>query len=84
MTDTFTVHVRRMSVGWLDRVLIPGADPNRSRTATLIAEAISFGETGAERMTYEEAYQLNFGLATALLEAFQKVNRREESADPKS
>jgi hypothetical protein len=84
MTDTFTVHVRRMSVGWLDRVLVPGPDPMRSRTATLITEGILFGEGGNERMSYEEAYQLNFGLATALLEAFQKVNRKEESTTPKT
>jgi hypothetical protein len=84
MTDTFTVFVRRMSVGWLDRVLSPGPDQHRSRTATLISEGVMFGEGGKERMTYEEAYQLNFGLATALLEAFQRVNRKEEAGGPKA
>lgn len=83
MTDTFTIHVRRMSVGWLDRVFLAGDGRHLSRTATLISEGILFGEDGKERMTYEEAYQLNFGLATALLEAFQKVNRKEEAGGPK-
>lgn len=84
MTDTFTVYVRRMSVGWMDRVLRPGTDPDRSRTALLISEAILFGEDGKERMRYEDAYELNYGLATALLTAFNNVNRKEEGGGPKA
>lgn len=78
--DTFTVHVRRMSVGWLDRVLLPGKD--RSRTAALIAEGVLLGEDGKEQMTYEQAYLLDFDLAQALLKAFNKVNSKDAS-DPK-
>lgn len=82
-TDTFTVHVRRMSVGWLDRVFLPGSDKSRSRTALLISEGILFGDSGAERMSYEDAYDLDFGLAAVLLGAFTKANRKEESDGPK-
>jgi len=83
VTDEFTVHVLRMSCGWLDRVFAAGRDPDRSRTATLIAEAIRFGVDGQESMTYPQAYQLDFGLASALLEAFNTVNRKGEAASPK-
>jgi len=86
MVDTFIVHVRRMSVGWLDRVLQPGTGAiDRSRTASLISEAILFGENGEEKISYADAYQLDFGLAAALLGAFSKVNRKGEGAsDPKA
>jgi len=85
VTDTFTVHVRRMSIGWLDRVIGPGTqNPLRSRTAALISEGVLLGEDGAESISYADAYQLDFGLATALLNAFNRVNSKEEGAAPKS
>lgn len=76
MTDTFTVFVRRLSAGWLDRVFARTrvGGPGISRTAALISEGIGFGEGGAERLTYEEAFQLDFDLANELANAFNKVN----------
>jgi hypothetical protein len=85
MSDVFTVHVRRMSVGWMDRVLSPvGADRGRSRTAMLISEGILFGEDGSEQMSYEDAYRLNFGLADVLLDAFNRVNQKGDADAPKA
>lgn len=83
-SDTFTVFVRRMSVGWFDRVVgVTQSGTPRSRTALLISEGVLFGENGSEQMKYEDAYLLNFGLASVLLEAFNKVNGREGEPDPK-
>lgn len=76
VTDTFIVHVRRMSVGWLDRVFARSrGNPDASRTAALISEGVRFGENGTEKLSYEEACQLDFDLGNALVAAFDRVNR---------
>ena len=83
-TDTFTVHVRRMSVGAIDRIRAAAANSSeRSWMALTISEGVLFGEGGAEKMSYDEAYQLNFGLGRALLRAFNDVNETEELDNPK-
>lgn len=82
--DTFTVHVRRMSVGWFDRALTAHAGGEHSRSAALIAECVLLGDNGEEHFTYEEAHQLDVGLANALLGAIQKVNRRGPDDGPKA
>lgn len=84
MVDTFTVHVRRMSVGWFDRALAAATTGERSRAASLIAECVLLGEGGEEHFTYEEAHQLDVSLANALLGAIQRVNRRGPDEGPKA
>jgi hypothetical protein len=84
MTDTFTVFVRRMSVGWLDRVTTARADSQRSFRAALISEAVLFGENGQESLTYDEAHQLDPGLATVLISAFNQLNAKRSAGVPKS
>jgi hypothetical protein len=84
MVDTFTVHVRRMSVGWFDRALTAHAGDDQSRAAAMIAECVLMGDKGEEHFSYEEAHQLHVGLANALLGAIQKVNRRGPDAGPKA
>jgi hypothetical protein len=86
ITDTFTVFVRRMSVGWMDRVMIPPPAPRRkkgapsvkakpwSRTAALLAGSILWGENGEEEMTYAQADSLDIGLSAELMRVFNEVN----------
>ena len=75
VTDTFIIHVRKMSVGWIDRVFDIGRKSKKSsRTAAIISEAILFGENGEEKMTYEQAFSLDYGLSLVLVRAFNKVN----------
>lgn len=84
VTDTFTVHVLRKSVGWMDRAIrMSSRDvPNSSRTAAIIAEGIRFGVDGTERLSYEDAVLLDYDLASALIDAFTQVNKAD--ADPKN
>jgi hypothetical protein len=70
-SDTFTVHVVKQSFGAIEK-LFGGAD-DRSRSASFIAECIRLGN-GKERLTYDDAYALDPGLATVLVEAINKVN----------
>jgi hypothetical protein len=74
VTDTFTVHCRRMAVGWLDRVFaMYRTNPTASRTAVIISEGIFFGEGGKEKLTYDQAAALDWDLSKALVKAFNKV-----------
>jgi len=81
-TDTFTVHVLRKSVGWMDRAFKKSRGDGGSQTAAVIAEGVRFGKDANERITYEEASKLDIDLAGALSAAFNKVNRRD--FDPKN
>lgn len=83
VTDTFTVHVLRKAVGWMDRAYrIAAGATEHSRTAAVIAEGVRFGKNGEEQMSYEQAAALDLSLANALLDAFNRVNRRD--FDPKN
>ena len=74
---TATVFVRRLSVGLQEEIY--GSETNvSSRTAKMISEAVSLGESGAERISYEDAYKMHPGLALAMVEAIREVNRRKE------
>ena len=75
VTDQFTVHVRRRSYGSIERIMTASmADETRSRSAMFIAESILLGEGGTESISYEDAYQLDPGLAAVLVEAINEVN----------
>lgn len=76
--DTFTVHVVKQSFGAVEKIAL-GKD-DRSRSATFIAECIRLGD-GSERMTYEDAYSLDPGLANVLFDAIKKVNRIGEATE---
>jgi hypothetical protein len=72
---TFTVYVRKHSFGTIERLFATdGKDPERSRAAAFISESIMLGEDGSERITYEDAYQLDAGLAKVLMDAISAVN----------
>lgn len=82
MDDTFTIFVKKMSVGWFDRVVGSSrSSESRSRTALLISEGVFFGENGSEKMSYEDACSLDFGFANALIDAFNRVNERNVPRD---
>lgn len=69
VTDKFTVEILRHSYGTMERLYMIGED--RSKGAAMIAECVRFG---GEAMSYEDAYQLHPGLATALLTAITEAN----------
>lgn len=94
-TDSFDVHVVKLSFGMVERIQmgVRATDENdqRSANAQLISEATRWGEDGKERMSYQEAYQLQPKLARALVIAIAEVNALpkpkepgEEPEDPKA
>lgn len=75
VTDTFTIHVRRRSYGSVERVLAASmSDDGRSMSAAFIAESLLLGDDGSERISYEDAYQLDPSLAAVLVDAINEVN----------
>lgn len=74
VTEKFTVHIRPMSYGDIERIFIDPKDEDRSRTAALIAESVLLGEDMKERLSYTDAYQLAPSLAAALSKAVSEVN----------
>ena len=73
MSDEFTVHVKPMSYGDIERIFIDPKDADRSRTAALIAASVLLND-GKEPLSYEDAYQLAPSLAKVLSEAVSEVN----------
>jgi tail assembly chaperone len=73
--DEFTaiIHVKKMSIGDYEAFFIVDKE-ERSRTAKIISEAITLGDEGKERISFEDAYRLHPRLATAMAEAFNEVN----------
>lgn len=70
VTDVFDVWVRRRSFGTLERVAMLGED--RSKSAKMLSECVLLGDQ-QEPLSYEQAYQLDPGLAFILIEAVKDV-----------
>ncbi|MGV8228480.1 phage tail assembly chaperone family protein, TAC, partial [Pseudomonas aeruginosa] len=51
----------------------------KRRKARYLAECIRLGETGEERLTYEQAYDRDPALGFLLLQAVGEVNRVEDA-----
>lgn len=68
-----TVHIKRFGIGEYESLFSNDAD-KRSRTALTIAQAVTLGSDGKERITFEDAYRLRPELAAAMLAAFNEVN----------
>lgn len=66
----FDVFIKRLSFGDVENLY--GSD-DRSRSARMISTAILLGEN-QEAISYEDAFRLDVGLATKLIEAFNAVN----------
>lgn len=78
---SFDVHVAPLSFGEVERILREEAE-GRSRVANLIASAIRLGEEGQERLTYEDAYSLEPGLAKSFAKAVGEANDLGKSKAP--
>jgi hypothetical protein len=74
---TFAVHVKRLSAGALERLWSENRK-DRSHSAALIADAVTLGEKGEERLSYEQAFQLAPSLATALLDCIDRINPQKK------
>lgn len=79
LTDTFTVFIRRLSCGVIDRIRSAARDEAKgeavlSERALIISEAVLLGEDGSERLSYEDADALEPSLAAALTAAVNAVN----------
>lgn len=74
----FDVFVKRQS--WGDMEKLWAGDSEQSRTAKLISSSILLGEDKSESFTYEQAYNLDPTLATALLKAINQTNGKTKEA----
>lgn len=79
VTDKFTVHILRHAYGAMERMVT--GDGDRSKGALLIANCVRFG-AGDEVMSYEDAFQLDPGLAAVLMKAVNEVNEVKNSPPP--
>lgn len=79
INDVFDVHIRRLAYGMVESVLRPDGK-SRSVTSQLISLAVLFGDGADEQLSYDEAYQLEPGLAAALSIAVKEVNQLGPSA----
>lgn len=82
--DTFDIFVMKLSYGVIDS--LTSEKDQRSRNAALIAEAIRLGDNAKERLSYEDAYQLQTSLAMQFIVAIVDVNKlpsTKEEASPK-
>ncbi|WP_202844804.1 phage tail assembly chaperone family protein, TAC [Luteimonas saliphila] len=70
---TAVIHVKKLSVGDHENLFLTGTD-DKNRTCKLIAETITLGNDGKEKITFKDAYQLHPALAGAMLAAFNEVN----------
>ncbi len=69
---TFTIYVKRQSFGAMEKLF--SAEGDQSKSAKFISECIFLGENGKERISYEDAYQLDPGLAAVFAQAVNEVN----------
>lgn len=68
----FTIYVKRQSFGAMEKLF--SGDSDQSKSAKFISECIFLGENGKERISYEDAYQLDPGLAAVFAQAVNEVN----------
>lgn len=80
VTDKFIVHILRHSYGAMERMVLGEGD--RSKGALLISNCVRFGDAGDEVMSYEDAFQLDPGLAAVLMKAINEVNAAKNSRPP--
>lgn len=86
VTDTFTVFIRKVSCGVIDRIqaaaraAVAGGGPGISQRALVISEAVLLGEDGTERLSYADAEALEPSLAEVLTAAINAVNGGEASS----
>ena len=79
VTDTFTIHVRRLPYGDVER-MIKALQEGRSQTAEMISAAVRLGENGKETIDYDTALLLDPALAGLFAKAVEEVNTRQKKA----
>jgi hypothetical protein len=77
------IHVKHLGIGEYESLFL-GDDESRSRTAKAISHAVTLGEDGKERISFQDAYRLEPVLAGAMLTAFNEVNTPKKSSRPAS
>lgn len=70
--DTFTVFIKRQSFGTIEQLFT--AEGDRSKSAAYISQTVRLGEKGKDAISYDDAFQLDPGLAGALINAINEVN----------
>ena len=70
---TFSVHIKKLSAGTIEK-LWSKTGQDRSHMAALIAEAVMLGDEGKERLSYDQAFDLDPSLAESLILAIDTVN----------
>lgn len=78
---TFTILVKRLSYGEVERSVYDPAD-TRSRNAAMLSESVRLGDDGSEALSYEDAYRLDPSLALAMLTVVRDVNDPKKSKPP--
>ena len=72
---TFDVFIRRLSFGKLEMLFDEKHQPlDRARMSAYIADAVSLGDDGKQRISYQQAMELDPTLATVLMSAIGEVN----------
>lgn len=71
-TIKFDVFVKRHSFGVIEKFFSGGED--KSKAAAYIAESILMGEKANQRMTYDQAFQLDPTLASCFIKVINEVN----------
>lgn len=70
---TATIHVKQLNIGEYETLFLTDTE-ERARTAKAISVAITLGEDGREKISFQDAYRLHPKLAGAMLVAFNEVN----------
>lgn len=72
VSDTFTIHVKKHSFGAIETIWTGGED--KSKAAAYISQSLRLGEKGKEQMSYDDAFNLDPGLAAVFIQAIHEVN----------
>jgi hypothetical protein len=74
------IFVRQIGIGEYEDVYLADDKDKRSKTAKIIAESVTLGEDGKERISFDDAYRMKPSLASAILDAFNEVNGAKKSS----
>lgn len=75
--DAFDIFVKKMSAG--EREILSKDLSDKSISATLIAACLRESEDGGTLLLYEQAFELDTGLAHLFIEAINEVNASKNS-----
>lgn len=73
-----TIHVRQLSAGDYETIFLAG-ESGRSQTAEVISKCVTLGDSGKEKISFEEAYKLHPSVAAAMIDSFNEVNAQKKA-----